>query len=578
MKTLSAPMRLRRGLVAALASIALGGAAQAQTLAVPSPTGTGRAETVEVVVDLDDGTSPAEAQVLGRRLGVTLRANSHLAGESGVYLARVAAAQAPALLRALRAESGVEAADENIEYRALFTPNDPLLDQQWGLRRLGSPAAWDITCGAGVTVAVVDTGVACENHGEFTRIPDLDGARCLQGFNFVNGTVHASDDQGHGTHVAGTIAQTTHNALGGAGVAYCANILPVKVLDAQGRGTLANVAEGIRWAADHGAQVINLSLGGGGRSRVMEQAVAYARRKGATVVCAAGNNGRFVESPANAPGAIAVSAIDEGDQIAFFSSRGPEVTIAAPGVQILQQTICNHGRDRCEQFASWSGTSMAAPHVAGAAALLVSLGVTDPDAVARALQQYASPLAHGGTERELYGAGVVSGHGAAAGVLQRQGVARAVALAVMAALMALWIRRRRGALSWSWIVPAYLTGVGFFFLPQFAPHFAPGVELLMRPVAAWDSILLGAGAHRWLAFAHLGVVFALVGLGFGRASLRGPIGGVALGVASFLAAEAWMGDGFAPLGRLLYWGWIALNLVACLWVARIGIDRRTAQG
>jgi hypothetical protein len=128
------------------------------------------------------------------------------------------------------------------------------------------------------------------------------------------------------------------------------------------------------------------------------------------------------------------------------------------------------------------------------------------------------------------------------------------------------------------VVPAFVTGVGFFFLPRFAPHFAPGVELLMRPLAGWDTLVLGAGAHRWLAFAHLGVVFVLVGLGFGRPSLRGPIGGVALGVASYLAAEAWMGDGFAPLGRLLYWAWIAFNLVACLWVARVGIDRRTAQG
>ncbi len=579
----AAPARLRRGPFAALAALAvfaLTPSVLAQTPPSPPADVTGATDraAVEVVVDLDDGTARADALRLGQSLGLTLRPNSHLADESGVYVARVPAARAPSLVRALRGLAGVEAADENVEYRALFTPNDPLLPQQWGMRRLGAPAAWDITCGAGVTVAVVDTGVACENHGDFTRIPDLDGARCLQGFNFVDGTVHASDDQGHGTHVAGTIAQTTHNGLGGAGVAYCANILPVKVLDGQGRGTLANVAEGIRWAADHGAQVINLSLGGGGRSRVMEQAVAYARRRGATVVCAAGNNGRFVESPANAPGAIAVSAIDEGDQIAFFSSRGPEVTIAAPGVQILQQTICNHGRDRCEQFASWSGTSMAAPHVAGAAALLVSLGVSDPDAVARALQAYASPPAHGGNARELYGAGVVSAEAAAAGVLHRQGVTRAVFLAGMALLLGLWIQRRRGALGWSWVVPAFVTGVGFFFLPRFAPHFAPGVELLMRPLAGWDTLVLGAGAHRWLAFAHLGVVFVLVGLGFGRPSLRGPIGGVALGVASYLAAEAWMGDGFAPLGRLLYWAWIAFNLVACLWVARVGIDRRTAQG
>jgi serine protease len=241
------------------------------------------------------------------------------------------------------------------------------------------------------TVAVIDTGVACENHGEFTRIPDLAGTRCLPGWNFVNDTAHANDDQGHGTHVAGTIAQTTNNQLGTAGVAFCATILPVKVLDARGSGSLADVAEGIRWAADHGADVINLSLGGDGHSKIMDQAVEYAHRRGVTVVCAAGNSGRSVGSPANAPLSIAVSAIDSGDQIAFFSSRGPEIAIAAPGVAILQQTICERGRNRCEQFASWSGTSMAAPHVAGVAALMYSQGVTDPDRVRSLLLAHSTP-------------------------------------------------------------------------------------------------------------------------------------------------------------------------------------------
>ena len=133
--------------------------------------------------------------------------------------------------------SRVRAADHNIEMRALFVPNDPMYDQQWGMQRVGLPRSSEVTCGRGATVAVIDTGVACENHGEFTRIPDLAGTRCLPGWNFVNDTAHANDDQGHGTHVAGTIAQTTHNQLGTAGVAFCATILPVKVLDARGAGT-----------------------------------------------------------------------------------------------------------------------------------------------------------------------------------------------------------------------------------------------------------------------------------------------------------------------------------------------------
>ncbi|MEZ4405131.1 MAG: S8 family peptidase [Polyangiales bacterium] len=555
---------------------ALGGALAVAAAVLPRAAAAQTADTVEIVVDFDDGTSAGEAREVAARHGLTLTANSQMAGDDGIYRAVVPRAREARVLRELSRESSVEAAEENIEMRALFTPNDPLFEQQWGLRRVGGEAAWDVTCGRGVVVAVVDTGVACENHGEFTRVPDLEGARCLPGWNFVTGDAHANDDQGHGTHVAGTIAQTTHNALGGAGVAYCASILPVKVLDTNGRGTLANVAEGIRWAADHGADVINLSLGGGGRSKVMEQAVAYARSKGSTVVCAAGNNGRYVESPANAPGAVAVSAIDDGDQIAFFSSRGPEVDLAAPGVQILQQTICNRGRDRCEQFASWSGTSMAAPHVAGVAALVHSLGVTDPDAVEAALKAHTSRPAHGASDAELYGAGIVSASEVTRGVLLRQGYARLASLALVAIALAFYIRRRSGTLGVEGVLPAYLTGVGLFFLPSLLPRQTPGVDLLMRPLAGWDTVLLGSGAHRWLAFANAGVVMLLVGVGFGRRWLRGTIGGVAAGVAAYLIAEVYLGTAFPPMGRALYLAWAVANAAVCLWVARIGLDRKTA--
>lgn len=532
--------------------------------------------TTELVIDFDDGTSSAEVARVLSPLGVTATPNSPYAEVDGVYRAEVPSERAAEVLRALNTDGHVEGADENVEMRAFFTPNDPLLEQQWGLKRVGTTRSWDVTCGAGVTVAVVDTGVACENYQDFTRVPDLAGTRCLPGWNFVNSTPHANDDQGHGTHVAGTIAQTTNNALGAAGVAYCATILPVKVLDMRGRGTLANVAEGIRWAADHGAQVINLSLGGGGRSRVMGNAVAYARAHGATVICAAGNNGRTVESPANEPGSVAVSAIDEGDQIAFFSSRGPEVDVAAPGVRILQQTICDNGKNRCEQFAAWSGTSMAAPHVAGVAALLVSLGVSDPDAVEDALKSYASRPAHGGSERELYGAGVASGAQAADGILWNTGLTRAAVLAVLAAFVAWRIRRKHGELSWSWVLPAYVTGVGAFFLPRFVSHLVPGVDFAMRPAVAWDSLLLGAAWHAWLPFANLGVAVALVGLGFSYKPLRAPIGGVSLGIASYLVTEAVTRQAYAPLGTLAFWAWTLFNAAVCLWIARIGIDRKTA--
>ncbi len=566
--------RLKGLAFAAFVAATLPAAALAQR--TPSSTSSADPETTELVIDFDDGTAASEVEHITRDLGINATPNSAFAGVDGIYTARVPTARVGEVLRALNADGHVEGADENTEMRALFVPDDPMLPQQWGLRRVGTERSWDVTCGAGVTVAVVDTGVACENHGEFTRIPDLAGTRCISGWNFVSGDNHANDDQGHGTHVAGTIAQTTNNHLGTAGVAYCATIMPVKVLDARGRGTLANVAEGIRWAADHGAQVINLSLGGGGRSKVMGQAVAYARSHGTTVVCAAGNNGRYVESPANEPGSIAVSAIDEGDQIAFFSSRGPEVDIAAPGVRILQQTICENGRNRCEQFAAWSGTSMAAPHVAGIAALLYSVGVTDPDAVEDALKTYASKPAHGGTERELYGAGIASASQSSDGVIWRAGLTRAAFLALLGAFVAWRIRRKHGELSWSWVVPAFLTGVGGFFVPKFASHLMPGVDFAMRPLLAWDTLLLGGRWSAWMPFANAGVAIALVGLGFSRKALRGPIAGVSLGIASYLCAEVWLGQRYAPLGTLLFGAWSLANAAVCLWIARIGADRKTA--
>lgn len=539
------------------------------------PTAALAVDETTLAVDLDDGVSDADVRALAARHHITLTPNSPMAVSDRLYLATVPAEDATRVLRELAADSDVDAAEPNVEMRALFVPNDPMYDRQWGMQRVGLARSSEVTCGQGATVAVIDTGVACENHGEFTRIPDLAGTRCVPGWNFVNDTAHANDDQGHGTHVAGTIAQTTHNRFGTAGVAFCAAIMPVKVLSASGSGSLADVADGIRWAADHGADVINLSLGGDGRSKVMDQAVEYAHRRGVTVVCAAGNNGRAVGSPANAPHSIAVSAIDSGDQIAFFSSRGEEIAIAAPGVNILQQTICERGRNRCEQFASWSGTSMAAPHVAGVAALIHSLGVTDPDAVRNILQRHATPTAHGGAERTLYGAGVVSGSVASDAVLQSTGIARAVMLALLAIGLALYIRSKKGQLTVGWLLPAIVTGVGLFFLPRFVGHYVPGVDCAMRPAATWDVLLFGAHLHRWLPFANMGVVLGLVALGFSRPLLRSPIGGVALGTASFLLTELYLRTGFAPLGSLLYFAWIALNVTVCLWVARIGIDHKT---
>ena len=141
--------------------------------------------------------------------------------------------------------------------------------------------------------------------------------------------------------------------------------MPVKVLNSAGSGAFSTIASGIRWAADHGAQVINLSLGGPRNSKVLQDAVDHARSRGVVIVAAAGNSGGSVGFPGGSEGVIGVSATDSGDKLASFSSRGKGVDIAAPGVNVVQQTICKKGRDGCEIFPGYSGTSMASPHVAG---------------------------------------------------------------------------------------------------------------------------------------------------------------------------------------------------------------------
>jgi serine protease len=319
-------------------------------------------------------------------------------------VADVDPAREDALLDALSHDARVEHAEPMGLYRATFIPDDPLYaGKQWHLKRVGAERAWDYTCGEGITVAVIDTGVACFDKGPFSRGTDLAGTRCEGGWNFVDDSPSAADDHGHGTHVAGTIAQTTNNGMGTAGLAFCSSLMPIKVLSKQGFGSLAAIANGIRFAADNGAQIINMSLGGPMKSRIMQDAVDHALAKGVVVVAAAGNSGRSVGYPAAYPGVIAVSATDDKDQIAWFSSRGPQVAIAAPGVAVTQQTVCNGGKEKCELFGTFNGTSMASPHVAGAAAMIESLGVTDPGAVRDALAGTARPK----DDAKLYGAGIL---------------------------------------------------------------------------------------------------------------------------------------------------------------------------
>ena len=305
--------------------------------------------------------------------------------------------------------------------RERFTPDDPWFSRQWHMEMIHTPEAWKITSGKGAIVAVIDTGVAWKDlPGVAKQVPDLAGTAFTKGETFVSGALKDGlDDHLHGTHVAGTIAQTTHNALGVAGVAFESTIMPLKVLGGDGRGSVPGIANAIRYAADHGAQVINMSLGGPLPSAVLGKAVAYAHDKGVTVVCAAGNEKRSrVGYPAAHDGAVAVAAVDGTGLRSWYSNWGKDLDVSAPGGDtradkngdgfpdgVLQNTILLQNPMHSDYM--WlQGTSMASPHVAGVAALVVSRGITNPDEVEQILKRTAKHPNNVEWDKE-YGAGVV---------------------------------------------------------------------------------------------------------------------------------------------------------------------------
>jgi len=271
--------------------------------------------------------------------------------------------------------------------------------------------------------------VAFESEAGIPAASDLKGIAYTKPYDFTKKKAKAYDDHGHGTHVTGTIAQATNNKHGVAGIAFEATIMPLKVLTAAGYGNLADIADAIRYAAENHADVINMSLGGPRGAAVLRQACAFAHSQGVAIVCAAGNTGgQGVGYPAAYPECIAVSAVNPSGELTFYSTWGKEVCLAAPGGEyrspedrqngVLQNTVFQ----KKDVFEAWQGTSMASPHVAGVAALLVSQGVKGPETIRARLRRR-----HPEGDPLKYGAGLLNAAAAVGASTPDQVVATAPA-------------------------------------------------------------------------------------------------------------------------------------------------------
>jgi serine protease len=460
--------------------------------------------------------------------------------------------------------------------RPRFEPNDPMYPLQWHLQAIHAPEAWASTRGRGSVVAVIDTGVAYKDlewHGVIARaVPDLAGVEFVAGETFLDRALpEGLDDHAHGTHVAGTIAQATDNGVGVAGVAHQATIMPLKVLGGDGRGSVAAIANAIRYAADHGAHVINMSLGGPLPSRVMGKAVEYAHAKGVTIVCAAGNEKKSrVSYPAAYPHALAVAATDFEGKRSFYSNWGSALDVSAPGGDtradkngdghpdgVLQNTIKVQTPSE-NDYLWFQGTSMASPHAAGVAALVVSRGVTNPDEVERILERTATHPAGLDWDKE-YGAGIIDAAAAVEAahgeyLPERAGLAGVLGLLGVAGGAVGAAGRRRLARRLFGLGAGTLVGIGAIG--------APLAYMLAAPfgIAGFGSIAFMSALVPALAIVALlhvrGLRSLLTGLALGQAAvlLHGAV------VLPTLVTGLWGGPGIDRV-------WLAANALVALWLA-----------
>ena len=476
---------------------------------------------------------------------------------------------------------------------SLVGPNDEYYSKQWNLHKIGVEGAWTQTKGSGVTVAVIDTGIA--------PVRDLYETKFVKGYDFVNDREDAKDDNGHGTHVAGTIAQATNNKYGVAGIAYEASLMPLKVLNEYGGGTVADIAEAIKFAADKGADVINMSLGGGGESQLMKQAIDYAHKKGVVIVAAAGNeNDNGSSYPARYPHVIGVSAFGPNGEKAPYSNFGAGVDISAPGGSdagtILQETINEQGEG---VFLGFQGTSMASPHVAGVAALIKAKGIKDPDEVLKVLKQSARVIQDDGLN--YYGAGQLNAEAAVKLATDGQisftdffrwlrdngylnpgfwidGGAIALVpkiLMVVGSYLLAWFLRVYFPFTWSWSLSSGLIfgSSGLFFLKGIyifdLPHWP--FRLLGSSIPELGNTLQGTHALNPL-FASVLIPIILMGLLLGNPTWKWFAIGSTLGIAACLTVTALYNPVLWGLGKgNLVRIFLIANAILCYGLARLAL-------
>ncbi|MCA8921442.1 MAG: peptidase S8 [Planctomycetes bacterium] len=586
-------------LALSLLLVACGGA-DPRTPVQPDPADEIPANVDELVIDLVDGRPLSELTEVYPLLKQA-HWNSDESADEGIAVATVAREAMGELLAKLRQDPDVEAAEPNLRYSiepgALNQdvaaadipddeehpaldgfPNDALYGRQWNMSMVHAREAWRFAKGEDVIVAVIDTGVAYED-AKGLWAPDLKRTRFVPGKDFIDDDDIAADDNGHGTHCAGTIAQSTNNEIGVVGLAPECKIMPLKVLTAEGWGTTSDIADAIRFAADNGAHVLSLSLGGGGYSRVLASAVQHARDKGCLVVCAAGNGGRGrVEYPAAYPGATAVSSVGPTGQLAFYSSYGKQCFIAGPGGDksksatdgVLQNTL-DFNRPGKTHYAYYQGTSMATPHVAAAAALLYSAGVTDPAAVEALLAKttLTPPGVTQGSWTPQYGHGILDAGAAVRAAISTPGWWTLGLTGLLVGLTVLLSDRKHLKLPLL-AAGAVAGGCGLFFLESWGVGELPLVgPFLVHGMADWDLVLFGARWHWTPLFASALIPAFLAYTFHAKPCTRALTAGIALGWTARLVAGILVPFSdvrFVPGHGVLDSVWLGANAVLLLGV------------